>query len=218
MSSLKVFLCDDHSIYREGLKLLLKQRMDICVVGEASDGAEALSLLGSAQADIALIDLSMPGMNGVELITEMRSKFKAVKIIVLSQSVQEQWLEQLIEIGIEGLVLKSDPPAEIISAIESVAREERYFTTKAAEYFYELLEKITKRETSGSQKLPAPVRLSAREKEVASFTCEGKSIKQIALLLNCSENTIKTHKANLMKKIQASSSLEVLAWVTKYQL
>ena len=217
MDILKVFICDDHQLYREGLKLLLRNLAHVKLIGEAAAGDEALEQIKKLAPDVAIVDLSMPGLDGVEVVSELKRHKLNTRILILSQNVDSSWLKRLGPYEIDSLVLKSDEPRSVLEALEALGRGEKYFTSKAAQYLYELVGEFSLGNGLAIEKPTAPVNLSAREKEVAHYTSQGKSVKQIAQILGCSENTVKTHKANLMKKIQVSNSVEVATWMNRYR-
>ncbi len=212
MTKLRVFLADDHPVYRVGLKTLFKNSGDIDLVGEAADGAEALVLLRNNIPDVLLVDLMMPGMNGLELIRIVREEEIACKIIVISQIVEDEWLKQLVGYDIDGHILKSDSLDEMMRALAAMKRDERFFSHQISQHLYRML----RSQTPSASKSATPFsEISPREKEVITLLAQGQTVKEMALALQCSENTIKSHKANLMRKLGASNSTEVASWAHK---
>lgn len=204
-----VVICDDQIIFIKALKYFFKLQSNIEVLGEARNGLEALKLLEDTKPQVCIIDLSMPLMDGVSLIQRLNEEKSPVKKIVLSQNSNQSWLERLITNEIDAFILKSDPKEHLLNAVELVATGEKYFSPAVATIFYKLLTSGT-RFTSLST---IEVSLSQREKDVAIHTSKGLTVKEIADKLGCSLNTIKTHKANLMRKIEAKNSAEVTVWV-----
>lgn len=212
MTKLRVFLADDHPVYRVGLKTLFKNSGDIELVGEAADGKEAIVLLRNNIPDVLLVDLMMPGMNGLELIKIVREEEIACKIIVISQNVEDDWIQQLVEYDVDGHILKSDSLDEMMRALDAMKRDERFFSHQISQHLFRLLRgqgaATPKHSSSFSE-------VSPREKEVITLIVRGQTNKEIALALDCSENTVKSHKANLMRKLGASNSAEVVNWAHK---
>ncbi|MCE3011484.1 MAG: response regulator transcription factor [Proteobacteria bacterium] len=215
MSSIQkitLLLCDDNPDFLSTLKTLVTLQGNIQVLGEARNGSEGFSKIQELKPEVVILDLGMPVMDGPSLIKKIRSSGLNTKIIVLSQNENPDWLDQLIQNDIDGFVLKSDSKDNILSAIITVATGEKYFSPTVASLFYK---KLTRQ--GGIQKSydPAVELLTPKEKEVAKNTSKGFSVKEIADAMGLSENTIKTHKSNLMKKINAKNSAEVTLWVLK---
>lgn len=182
---------------------------DYELVGEASNGEEALGKILSLKPDVALVDLSMPTMNGLSLVNALVDKKLPTKIIILSQHKTKDWLEKLTSNQIDGYLLKSDGRDFLISAINTVLNGDKYFSPSVAMGFYELL---ANKESSPSNISQRNI-LTPKEYEVAQYISRGFTVKEIAHAMNCSENTIKTHKTNLMRKANLKNSAEVSRWV-----
>lgn len=207
--SVSLFLCDDQPIFRESIKTFISIQSNLEVCGQASNGQEALEAIIRLQPQICLIDLSMPYMDGASLIQELQKHELKTKIIVLSQHLSQDWLERLISNEIDGYILKSDGREFLLDAIWAVCSGDKYFSPSVASKFYQML-RAEKRQPLHS---PLDYDLSPKEKEVAFYTSRGFTVKETAGAMNCSENTIKTHKSNLMRKIQAKNSAEITRWV-----
>lgn len=206
---ISLFICDDQPFYINTLKIYFKKQKNINVIGEAIDGTEALSLIHKRQPDICLIDLCMPKMGGVSLIKKLNSEKSKVKKIILSEDPGKEWLDQLISNEIDAFILKTDEKEHILNAIEAVVMGEKYFPPSVGSIFYKFL----LQKQNFPRKPENTFSLSQREQEVAIHTSKGQTVKKIATLLGCSENTIKTHRANLMRKIEARNAADVTAWV-----
>lgn len=196
-------------MFREGLKMIFSISDDYELVGEASNGEEALGKILSLKPDVALVDLSMPTMNGLSLVNALVDKKLPTKIIILSQHKTKDWLEKLTSNQIDGYLLKSDGRDFLISAINTVLNGDKYFSPSVAMGFYELL---ANKESSPSNISQRNI-LTPKEYEVAQYISRGFTVKEIAHAMNCSENTIKTHKTNLMRKANLKNSAEVSRWV-----
>lgn len=192
-----------------GLSTLFKQSGDIEMVGEAADGEEALVLLRNNIPDVLLVDLLMPGMNGLELIRIVREEQIACKIIVISQQIEDDWIKQLVHYDIDGHILKSESLDEMLRALAAMKRDERFFSHQISQHLFRLLRGPEQAPDKASSSLSE---VSPREKEVISLIVKGQTNKEIAVVLQCSENTVKSHKANLMRKLGTSNSAEVVNW------
>src|SRR5690349_1210183 len=133
MSVVKIFLVDDHQVIRDGLRVLLEQNENYKVVGEASSGKEALEKIGPAKPDVVFLDLSMPGMNGMETTKELRSELPDVRIIILSMHNELEYIAQCLEYDVMGYVVKNDGGKEVIKALESVMQEKKYYSEAVAQ-------------------------------------------------------------------------------------
>jgi len=193
-----------------GLSALFKSCGDIEVVGEAADGEEALVLLRNNIPDVLLVDLLMPGMNGLELIKIVREEQIACKIVVVSQFLDDEWIKQLVHYDVDGHILKSEGIDEMLRALDAIKRDERFFSQQISQHLFRLLRgPVPTKATSNLSDI------SPREKEVINLIVKGQTSKEIALELQCSENTVKSHKANLMRKLGVSNSAEVVNWAHK---
>jgi DNA-binding NarL/FixJ family response regulator len=205
---ISVFICDDQPIYLAALKSFFKIQGNIKVVGEAGNGQDAFKVISDTKPDVCIIDLSMPKMDGVNLIQNLHKHQISSKKIVLSQNSGKEWLDRLISNEIDGFILKTDNKEHLLNAVITVPEGDKYFSPTVATIFYRLLSK-----NSEAPAADGPSPLSPREQEVAILTSKGCTVKEIAQLLNCSENTIKTHKASLMRKTNSRNSAEVTAWI-----
>lgn len=215
MSSLQkisLLLCDDNPDFLSTLKTLVTLQGNIHVLGEARNGSEGFEKIVSLKPEVVVLDLGMPVMDGPSLIKKIRSHNLKTKIVVLSQNENPDWLDQLIQNEIDAFILKSDSRDNILNAIVTVATGEKYFSPTVASLLYK---KLTRQGYVQKSHDPAADLLTPKEREVAKNTSKGFSVKETAQEMGLSENTIKTHKSNLMKKINAKNSAEVTLWVLK---
>ncbi len=204
----RILLVDDHEIVRFGLVSLLEKKPGLEVVGQAGDGIKALELAHQCQPDIIVMDISMPKMNGVEAARQIKRELPDIKIIVMSMYNRKQFVLDMLSIGISGYILKSRAVEDILPAIEAARGGDVYLSPKTA--------KLLVQECVCQFEYPFEpgvlTELSARERQVLQLLAEGSSSKQIATTLNVSENTVVTHRQNIMNKL----NLRSVAQLTKY--
>jgi two-component system, NarL family, response regulator DegU len=211
MPAIKVVLADDHEIVRNGIKILLESEGDLEVVGEASDGQEALDECKSKHPDILIVDINMPKMNGIETIRQLKSYSPATKALVLSMHEDEEYILQSVEVGATGYLLKGSNKQEFLKAIHTVQKGEKYFTGDISNILVQHYLKLrNKAATSPPAQDAGDNALTRREKEILSLIYKGESNKEIAEKLDKSVRTIETHRFNIMKKLDANNLAELL--------
>jgi len=194
---IKVMLVDDHKLVREGIRQLIEQNDDMEVTAEASNGIECLAKLRSAKADLIILDINMPEMNGFETLTALNKRKKPPKILILTSSTEIECLMQAIELGINGYLLKSVTASELFQAIRYVSAGEKYIQPSMIPLFNS---KIIAMELD-KERLKL---LSGRELEVLKLVAEGYLNKNIGEMLSISERTVKNHIFNIFRKIGCS--------------
>lgn len=202
----QIFIVDDHKLFRDGLKFILQESGDIEVVGEASDGKEFLDLLNYIVPDIVLMDISMPGMNGVEASKIAFERYPHLKILVLSMFGDDAYYNSMIDIGVKGFILKDCDANELKDAIKTVLNGKSYFSQ-------ELLLKLIRDKNA----TPA-IKLSRREREVLEYICRGYSTMQISEALHISHRTVERHRASLLEKTNSSNSISLAIYAIKNNL
>jgi DNA-binding NarL/FixJ family response regulator len=193
----KIVLAEDHTILREGLKSLLSSSQDFEVIGEAGDGREAIRCVEKLKPDLILIDLSMPRMNGMEAIREIRRLSKEVKILVLTVHKSEEYILATFKAGADGYVLKDATHEELLMAIKSVLKGKNYISP-------EISEKVLEGYLEGRKRLKSQTSwesLTSREREILKLIAEGYKNKEIAEELCISVKTVEKHRSNLMEKL-----------------
>jgi len=202
-----VLVADDHPVVRKGLQSCLSRAGRLRLVGEAADGDEALRKARELQPDVVLMDISMPGMNGLMVTEMLRKELPQVKVLVVSVQRNKDAIFRVIQAGAHGYVSKEAPSEEVIRAIESVHGGEPYFSEEIARAaLYEFI-------NSGGRKEPF-AQLTPREREVLVLIAEGKSNKEIADQLNIGVRTIETHRERIMRRLNIHS----VAGLTKYAI
>jgi DNA-binding NarL/FixJ family response regulator len=210
MDRIKVLIADDHAIFREGLSLLLEQQPDIKVIGEAADGFQALHMAEALQPDIMLLDIRMPGMGGLEVLSKIRLKSARTKVLILSGFLEEDLIVEALQNGAKGYLLKTLGHQEIAKAIRATHAGEFWAERKVLSHVFEtLLQKIH------AQQLPLSrmrANLTDREQEIVNWVMQGMTNKEIATKLGISEKTVKTHLGNIFSKLKISRRLQLLLY------
>lgn len=206
-----VLLVDDHTLVREGLKRIIADSNLFSVTAEAADGNEALQRLRAQAIELVLLDLSMPGRSGVELVKQIKLEFPNLRILVLTMHEEDQYAVRAIRAGASGYLTKDSASASLILAMEKIARGGMYISARLAEQL--ALNLQTNENTGQPHKL-----LSDREFQVFMALIDGKAVGEIAAALNLSVKTISTHKAHLLKKMQAQSVAELVRYAMVHAL
>jgi DNA-binding NarL/FixJ family response regulator len=207
---IRVFLADDHAIVRAGLKELLTGTGDIEIVGEATNGQQVLAAVRAGQIDVLVLDMSMPGRSGVELIKLVKAEQPKLRVLVLSMHSEQQYAVRAVRAGASGYLTKESAADELLSAIRRIARGGAYITPETAERLV--------LESSSSDERPAHTQLSNREFEVFRMIVAGKSVTEIATQLSLSVKTISTHKARILEKMALSSQADLVRYAVKHGL
>ncbi len=195
MNPIRIILADDHTLFRAGLRVLLERLPGFQVVAEASDGREALVLVGAYLPRVLVMDISMPGMNGLEAARRIREEFPEVHVILLSMHADEQYIGQALRAGAAGYLLKDSVPAELEMAIWAVGRGESYLSPAVSRHVV-----AAYRDAAGA--VPSLLEgLTPRQREVLQLVAEGKTSKEIARALGIGARTAETHRAQLMNRL-----------------
>lgn len=213
MKPLTVLIADDQSLVRAGICELLKALPDLAVVAEAKDGSEALRLIEAHQPDLVLMDLAMPGMNGLEATVLAKKQFPRTKIIVLSDHSSEEFVFRALRSGADGFVLKDDPPGELYTAIKSVASGGEHLSPQVTK---KVILGYLQGQMGGSNGVLKS--LTPRQRDVLQLVAQGKSTKEIANSLKVSVNTVKTHRQKLMDKLGVHEITGVVRYAVKLGL
>ena len=212
MTPVRVLLAEDHWLVRASFKSLLTDFAGIEVVAEAGDGREALELIAQHRPDLVLMDISMPGLNGLEATRRIVKEHPGIKVIVLSMHAGEEYVLQALRAGASGYVLKGAAPGELELAIASVSRGERFLSPAISKQVIEVyLGRVAKPASSLEQ-------LTPRQREILQLVAEGKSSKQIAQLLNASIKTIESHRASLMERLDIHDVAGLVRYAIRHGL
>lgn len=211
MSSVRILLADDHTIVRNGLRVLLERQPDFEVVGEAGNGREAIDLAQQQSPDIVIMDIAMPTMNGIEAAARITANLPKTAVVVLSMHADESYILRALKAGARGYLLKDSAETDLIQAVRAVASGKAFFSPAVSKVLAE--EYIWHVERRGVQD-PYDL-LTARERELLQLIAEGKSAKEIAGLLNLSFHTVDTHRGNLMQKLNVHSIPELILYAVR---
>lgn len=201
--SIRVFLTDDHTIFRGGLKALLTQEEDFEIVGEAGDGVETLEALRRIETDVLLLDLTMPGLSGSALVRTVIEQHPDVAVVILTMHSDEFYLRELFRVGAKGFVLKQSNPADLIRAIRMAYNGERYVDVSLAGMLVSPQSEAVKDESVLGK-------LTPREKEVCTLLALGFTNAEIGLRLSISVRTVETHRSRIMTKFGFKSRAEIV--------
>ncbi|MGD0340371.1 MAG: response regulator transcription factor [Bacteroidales bacterium] len=210
MDKVRIIIADDHQLFRNGLKILLNSFPDFEVVGEAYNGEEFLKLLKSVKADIALMDISMPEMDGIEATRKGIKMSPDINIIALSMYGEEEYYYKMVDAGAKGFLLKDSDISEVRDAILTVFKGGSYFSQ---ELLYHVIQKIKHREHETKS-----ANLSKREKEILLKICEGLSNQEIAETLFISKRTVDKHRANLLGKTSSKNTASLILFAIRNKL
>lgn len=213
MKPITLVLAEDHHIVRQGFKVLLESEKDFRLLGEASDGMEAVRLVGVHKPDILVLDLMIPRLHGLEVTRQVRQEYRSTKVIILSMHADEPYVVEALRNGASGYVLKDSTAADLVKAVREVATGKRYLSASLAE-----------RAITGYLKKPGEIgqdpyeTLTNRERLVFQLAAEGQSSKEVADKLFISPRTAETHRANLMRKLGLKSQTELVRFAIRRAL
>ena len=211
MAKSRILIADDHSMIRDGIRMLLSQEKQWTVCGEASSGKEAIEKYKELRPDLLILDISMPDLNGMEVGDQIIQSDPGAKIIILSMYDDEDYIGRCMEIGVKGYVVKNETSGELDYAVRTVLRGQSYFSSQVQQVIFK---KYSKNVASKKQKEP-DIKLTNRELEIVKLISEGLTSQEIANKLFISPRTVETHRANLMKKTGVKNSIELVKKVEK---
>ena len=210
MDMIRVIIADDHKIVRDGLRQILAQTGDIDVVSEAATGGEVMQIVRSEDADVLLLDLSMPGRNGLDLIKQVRAEKPALRILILTAYDEEQFAVRTIRAGAVGYLHKDSASEQLVSVIRKIAAGGMYVSAALAESLAQTV--------AHSREASPHTRLSDREFEVFRQIVDGRSLSEIAARLCVSVKTVSTHKTRILEKLQLASTADLVRYAVRHRL
>jgi DNA-binding NarL/FixJ family response regulator len=211
MGRVRILLADDHTVVRQGLRKLLEERPEWEVIAEAGDGREAVRLAEQHKPDVAILDVAMPLLNGIEATRQITKRVPSTRVLVLSMHADEAYVTQILQAGATGYLLKDSADVDLLKAVGEAAQGRSFFSPAIArvmldDYVRQLADKgVSDRYES----------LSEREREIFQLIAEAKTNKEIAALLNVSPSTVETHRAHIMEKLDLHSAAEIVLYAVR---
>ena len=211
MRPLRILLADDHTVVRNGLRLILQQQPDFQVVGEASDGREAVRLAESEQPDVVVMDIGMPNLNGIEATRRIVTSRPKTAVAILSMHTDEGYVVRSMKAGVRAYLLKDSAEADLIAAIRAISQGRSFFSPAIRKLLQEdFIRQLEDNEVEDTYDL-----LSTREREILQLAAEGKTNKEMAGALNISLFTVETHRAHILRKLNLHSVPELILYAVR---
>jgi DNA-binding NarL/FixJ family response regulator len=209
--TIRILLADDHTVMRSGLRLLLERQPNLQVVGEASDGRQAVDMAAAEMPDVVVMDIAMPNMNGIEATRRIVASHPAVGVVILSMHQDESYVLRSLKAGARGYLLKDSLRSDVIEAIRTVAQGRSFLTRKVSKLLQEdYIREMERRGVEDSYDL-----LTDREREVLQLVAEGRANKEVATVLNISLTTVETHRAHTLQKLGLHSVPELILYAVR---
>ncbi len=212
MSRTRILIADDHEVVRKGLRSLLESEPGLEVVGEASNGREAVERAIAAKPDVVVLDIGMPELNGLEATRQIVKVAPRTEVLILTVYETEELIREVLRAGARGYVLKSDAGRLLLTAVEAVGAHKPFFTSRVSEL---VLAGFLSGDLRPSEETPAGSPLTPREREVLQLLAEGKTNKEVAAALGIGLKTVETHRMNLMAKLGLHSVVELVRWAIR---
>jgi DNA-binding NarL/FixJ family response regulator len=214
MAPFRILLADDHEVVRAGLRALLEEQSGWEVVAEAVDGRDAVEKATKLKPDVVVIDIAMPSLNGLEAVRQIVKTVPNTKVLVLTMYDSDPLIQQVLQAGARGYLLKSDAGRDLVSAIDALRRNKTFFTPKVSQMVLEgYLDKSPKEKETEEE--PESLRLTSRQREIVQLLAEGKSSKEVAAVLGLSVKTAETHRDNIMRKLDCHSVTELVRYAIR---
>jgi two-component system response regulator NreC len=211
MAALRILLADDHTVVRQGLRKVLEARPEWQVVAEAGDGREAIRMAEETKPDVAILDVAMPLLNGIEAVRQIARKVPATRMLVLSMHADEAYVTQILRAGASGYLLKDSADVDLLQAVDAVSAGKSFFSPAIARVIADdYVRHLADRGATDRFEL-----LSEREREIFQLIAEGKTNKEIAALLFLSPSTVDTHRSRIMEKLDVHSAAEIVLYAVR---
>jgi DNA-binding NarL/FixJ family response regulator len=212
---IKVVFADDHGIVRDGLRALFKSDPEFVIVGEATDGQEAVKLVEKHRPNVAVLDISMPNLNGIEATAIIKKNYPDTKVLILTIHDSEEYIQEMIMAGADGYVVKNAEKREIFDGVRTVASGQTFFSPSVSKV---LLESIVRKTRNKETLSLNPDRLTKRETEILRLIADGMTSKQIAEKLSLSVTTVTSHRSNIMKKLGIHETVGLIKYAIQKNL
>lgn len=210
----RIFLADDHTLIRQGLRRILEENHGYRVIGETGDGMQIVPLVKKLEPDAIILDISMPNLRGIEAISKIRGVDKKIKILVLTMHRNEDYVYECLVSGAHGYILKEDADSELVAAMEAIRRDNIFVSSSFAE---EVIREFVGKKRETQKKKPRQV-LTNREQEVLRLIAEGMPNKEVAKELSISVRTVEHHRLNIMRKLDVSNVAGLIKYAVKTRL
>jgi len=211
MKKIKILLAEDHTIVRQGLSALLRSEPDIEVVGEASDGSEAVEMAKKINPDVVLMDIAMRHLNGIEATRKIKKLFPYMKVLVLTMYDNEEWIFQILKAGASGYLIKDSAMTDLVSAIRTIHQGGSFLSPSISK---KVIDEYIRKAEIGEKKGVDDL-LSSREREILQLIAEGQSVTQIASLLCISKKTVEAHKTHIMEKLNIHDKVGLIKYAIR---
>jgi len=211
MKKLRVLLADDHVVMRAGLRALLDRQSNLEVVGECENGREAVELAGSLRPDVVVMDVGMPGLNGIEATKTIVDRHSSPAVVILSMHADESYVMRALKAGARGYLLKDSAAADLIGAIQAVSQGRSFFSPKVSRILAEDYVRILKQKGD----VDTYDLLTSREREILQLLAEGKANKEVATALNISPYTVETHRSHILQKLNLHTPAELVLYAVR---
>lgn len=212
LEPLRLLVVDDHEVVRKGLRSVLEQQPGWQVAGEASNGREAVTKAKELQPDVTVLDISMPSLNGLEATRQMLKQNSREKVLILTMHESDPLIQEVLNAGARGYLLKSDAGKDLVDAVEAVRRNKTFFTAKVGQM---MLDGYLDKKPKPADRDAPPSRLTPRQREIVQLLAEGKSSKEVAAALGLSVKTAETHRANIMRRLGCHSVSELVRYAIR---
>jgi DNA-binding NarL/FixJ family response regulator len=212
LRTIRILLADDHTVVRQGLRKVLEERPEWHVVAEAGDGREAVRQAEQLKPDVAILDVAMPLLNGIEATRQIVKRVPGVRVLILSMHSDEAYVTQILQAGAVGYLLKDSADVDLLQAVSAVAEGKSFFSPSIARL---MLDDYIKQRSGEPGVIDRYETLSDREREVFQLIAEGKANKDIAALLFISPSTVETHRARIMDKLDVHSAAEIVLYAVR---
>jgi len=210
MCAVSLLVADDHEIVRRGIRALIQEQPGWQVAAEAKDGREAVTKATEFQPDVAILDITMPSLNGLDAAKQIAELSPRTKVLILTIHESDQLSRKALEVGVRGYILKTDAAFDLITAVNSLLSNKTFLTPKVAQMV--LNGYLGKGSTASDD---APLQITAREREVVQLLAEGKSSKEVAAVLEIGVKTVETHRANILRKLHCHSVTDLVRYAVR---
>ena len=213
MGPVRILIADDHDLIRRGIKTIIESRKGWEICGEALTGSQAVAKAQELKPDIAILDIAMPELNGMEAAKRIRKVSEKTEILMLSMHYSDQIVRDVIDTGIRGYLIKSDSGRDLAKALENLAMHKPFYSSQVSD----VIANPPRADAAADAGKPS-TRVTSRESEIIQTLSEGKSSKEVAVLLNISVKTVETHRANIMRKLELHTVSELVRYAIRNQI